>query len=338
MKKILLLSALFLAAIVGFAQHGTGYNHGASGGYHGSGGYNMGPPVMSACDFNKACDAIRRQPFDDDKLRIAEQVSRGNNLTALQVRDFTELMTFESTKLSFAKCAYTKVLDPQNYYVVYDAFTFSSSVSELANYTNAIGFSGGQTYTGTYGGSNGSHQGGGHGHTCSSSCNHGVGTNSYYGTSSSGSCGGGNVGVNGYYGSSSTTVVGSGNGMTYTGQINSVPVVPVVPAIPMCGMCSGHHEMNVVCEGEFGNIAGAVCRQTFESDKILVAKQAIGCKMVSADQVRRLMGKFTFESTKLDFAKWAYRHCWDAQNYYIVNDAFTFSSSVRELDEFIRFG
>ncbi len=342
MKKIVLLSALLFAVIAGFSQIATngGYHPSAGGGYHGNGGYNMGPPAMSDCDFRRACEAVSRQAFDDDKLRVAQQVAVANRLSALQVRDMAKLMTFEDTKLDFAQYAYTRVIDPQNYYVVNDAFTFSSSIADLVAYTNTVGYSGGATCTSTYGGMNGGGHGGsgsgsghgghghgqgGHGHVCNSGCNHGGGN-------------GGGHGQNGYYGGSvvtSTTVSGGGNGMVYHGQINSVPVVP---AIPMCGMCSGHHALNIVCEREFANIAGAVCNRTFEDDKLLVAKQAIGCKLVSADQVRRLMCKFTFESTKLDFAKWAYRHCWDAQNYYIVNDAFTFSSSIRELDDFIRFG
>ena len=324
MKKIVLLSALILVFGFGFAQPRTygGGSHGSGGGHHGHGGYNVGPPVMCAQDFLMACDAIRRQPFDDDKLRIAEQVARGNNLSALQVRDMVKLMTFEDTKLDFAKHAYNKVLDPQNYYVVYDAFTFSSTIEDLADYTNSVGFSGGSSSYGTYGGSNGGHPQGPN-HVCSSSCNHGAG-----------------MGQNGYYGGGngggSVTVTGGGNGISYHGQVNTVPVAPVVPVMPMCGMCSGHHDMGIVCENEFGNIAAAVCNRPFDSDKLLIAKQAIGCKMVSAGQVGRLMGHLTFESTKLDFAKWAYRHCWDRQNYYLVNDAFTFSSSIRELDNFIR--
>lgn len=117
--------------------------------------------------------------------------------------------------------------------------------------------------------------------------------------------------------------------MTYSGQVNSGP------AMPVCGICHGCHDFNVLCELEFGNISAAVCKRTFESDKLIVAKQAIGCRAVSADQVRRLMGHFTFESTKLEFAKWAHGHCWDAQNYYVVNNAFTFSSSIDELNAFI---
>lgn len=356
MKKIVLFSALLLAGLFAVAQapkpacklitiagqggpHGSsgggynghngnpgGHNGGAHGGYHHNGGQNMGPPMMSSMDFRMACDAIARQSFDSDKLRISEQILRGHNMSSVQVRDMARLFTFENYRVDFAKAAYLKVVDPENFYVVNDVFTFSSSISEVVAYTNSVGYAGGGTWTSSNGGSNGGggghgHGGGGHNHAgpCSSACGGnsggGYGNNAYHGGGqpSGGSC-------------------GTGNGMSYHGGMNSVPV------LPMCGMCSGYHEVRMVCEREFGSIANAIDNRTFESDKFLVAKQALGGKVVSADQVRRLMDLFTFESTKLDFAKWAYRITADPQNYYIVNDGFTFSSSIRELDEFIRRG
>lgn len=141
---------------------------------------------------------------------------------------------------------------------------------------------------------------------------------SYGYNSGAASCGGGGV------------VYGGGNGVVYSGGVNTVPVMP------MCGMCHGHHAAMNICEMEFASIVRAVGSKCFESDKILVAEQATYGKMLSADQVRRLMLMFTFESSRLDFAKYAYSRTYDPMNYYIVNDAFTFSSSIRELDRFIR--
>jgi len=51
--------------------------------------------------------------------------------------------------------------------------------------------------------------------------------------------------------------------------------------------------------------------------------------------VKELVGLFTFESSKLEIAKAAYGRTIDKNNFYQVNDAFTFSSSVDELSEYI---
>ncbi|MCF6365220.1 MAG: DUF4476 domain-containing protein [Bacteroidales bacterium] len=74
---------------------------------------------------------------------------------------------------------------------------------------------------------------------------------------------------------------------------------------------------------------------SFENDKLRIARQAISTHRVKANQIYRILMSFSFESTKLKLAKFAYRHCVDKRNYYLVNDAFSFSSSIRELDNYI---
>ena len=54
------------------------------------------------------------------------------------------------------------------------------------------------------------------------------------------------------------------------------------------------------------------------------------------EQVKGIMGVFGFEDTKLDFAKYAYERTYDIGNYYKVNDAFSFETSVEELNEYIQ--
>ena len=54
-----------------------------------------------------------------------------------------------------------------------------------------------------------------------------------------------------------------------------------------------------------------------------------------AEQVKEIMLLFDFESTRLEFAKEAYSYTYDLDNYYILNDAFDFESSISELNEFI---
>lgn len=76
-------------------------------------------------------------------------------------------------------------------------------------------------------------------------------------------------------------------------------------------------------------------RANFDSDKLMIAKQAIQSQGVYADQVLRIMREFSFESSRLELAQFAYDRCLDIENYYLVNDGFQFSSSVRELNDFI---
>jgi hypothetical protein len=50
------------------------------------------------------------------------------------------------------------------------------------------------------------------------------------------------------------------------------------------------------------------------------------------------MSLFNFESSRLEFAKFAYGYTYDLGNYFIVNDAFNFESSISELDRYIQTG
>ena len=67
-----------------------------------------------------------------------------------------------------------------------------------------------------------------------------------------------------------------------------------------------------------------------------MAKQVVSDRCVTVDQVKGVMQLFSFEESKLDFAKFAYDHTYDLSNYYKLNDAFTFESSVDDLSTFLR--
>jgi len=92
------------------------------------------PPYMNDNDFSALKATIDRQSFESTKLSLAEQAASSNILTSNQVLEIMELFTFESSKLSFAEYAYHNVYDKNKYYIVNNAFTFSSSTSSLNSY------------------------------------------------------------------------------------------------------------------------------------------------------------------------------------------------------------
>jgi hypothetical protein len=49
-----------------------------------------------------------------------------------------------------------------------------------------------------------------------------------------------------------------------------------------------------------------------------------------------MLSWFSFESTRLEFAKWAYDGTIDRQNYWKLEDEFSFSSSKTELSQHIQ--
>ena len=73
----------------------------------------------------------------------------------------------------------------------------------------------------------------------------------------------------------------------------------------------------------------------FSDDKQTIAKQIVNSNCLTAQQVKEITGLFDFEKDKLEFAKFAYSHTYDIENYFIINDVFDFSSSIKELNDYI---
>ena len=91
---------------------------------------------MGPVDFENAKKSIESKTFSDSRMTVAKQITKGNCLSADQVRDVTSLFDFESGKLEYAKFAYDYCYDQGNYYKVNDAFEFEMSIDELDEYIN----------------------------------------------------------------------------------------------------------------------------------------------------------------------------------------------------------
>ena len=87
---------------------------------------------------------------------------------------------------------------------------------------------------------------------------------------------------------------------------------------------------------DFAQAKNSIASKSFEDSKLTMAKQIVSSNCLTAQQVKELMMFFDFEDTKLEFAKFAYDHTFDIGNYFKVNDAFEFESSIDELNEYIQ--
>jgi Domain of unknown function (DUF4476) len=87
---------------------------------------------------------------------------------------------------------------------------------------------------------------------------------------------------------------------------------------------------------DFNRAKETLRREMFENTRVDIAKSIMNSNLFTTSQIKELLGLFTFENNKLDLAKYAYRYTLDKNNYYVINDAFTFSNSREELARFIR--
>jgi hypothetical protein len=116
-------------------DHHDGHNHDGHNHNHGSrprgcqNGYAMSPS-----NFNTALATIKKQSFEESKLKTAQQVVSANCLNTNQIMQMADLFSFEDTKLDFAKFAYDYCVDSKNYYTLNGIFSFSSNADALSDY------------------------------------------------------------------------------------------------------------------------------------------------------------------------------------------------------------
>jgi hypothetical protein len=67
-------------------------------------------------------------------MTVAQQIADNNYFTTAQVKELVKLFSFEDRKLEFAKYAYARTLDRNNYFTINEAFNFSRTKEELADY------------------------------------------------------------------------------------------------------------------------------------------------------------------------------------------------------------
>jgi hypothetical protein len=119
-------------------HYGHHYGNGWQQGGHFGGHFQQQYAVMSHELFARLKIAIRNQPFSSGQRQVAEQALTANFLTSQQVFELVNLFTFNNDKLAIAKRAYHSTVDPENYFVVFDALDFNSSVNELAGYIASL--------------------------------------------------------------------------------------------------------------------------------------------------------------------------------------------------------
>lgn len=85
----------------------------------------------------------------------------------------------------------------------------------------------------------------------------------------------------------------------------------------------------------FAMLKNTIASTSFDSSRLKIAEQAISSSNVTSAQVYELMGLLSFESNRLKLAQFAYAYTVDKQNYFMVNKAFSFNSSITKLNSYI---
>lgn len=137
------------------------------------------------------------------------------------------------------------------------------------------------------------------------------------------------TGVTGTQTTTTTTSTTYSSTVTTTGGTSTTATATPVATSTSTGCVSG------MSSSDFESAKSSIKSKSFEDSKMTMAKQVIKNNCLTTAQVKEIMEIFSFEETKLDLAKFAYDRTVDPNNYYKLNDAFTFESTIEELDKYI---
>ncbi|MCQ2320143.1 MAG: DUF4476 domain-containing protein [Bacteroidales bacterium] len=121
------------------------------------------------------------------------------------------------------------------------------------------------------------------------------------------------------------------------GQLLPPPVpgnnVGMNPTIPLPPPAPGNNMgMNPV---DFNQAKELIRNESFDNSRLALAKQVVSGNGMNAAQITEICKLFSFENNALEFAKYAYQYCTEPNKYYLVNEAFKYDSSKRELNDYI---
>lgn len=94
--------------------------------------------------------------------------------------------------------------------------------------------------------------------------------------------------------------------------------------------------LNAMSQTDYNAAKNNISSKGFDETKLSTAKTIVKANCMSAAQIKGICQQFGFDESRLAFAKYAYDYCTDKNNYYVVNEAFSFSDSTEELNEFIQ--
>lgn len=89
---------------------------------------------------------------------------------------------------------------------------------------------------------------------------------------------------------------------------------------------------NLLTAQELDRVIQAMNSRDFESTKLSIGREAVRGGSILAEDLKRLLQQFEYETTQVEFAKFAYDYLCDREHFYYIYDVFRFDSSVQELE------
>ncbi|WP_161889693.1 DUF4476 domain-containing protein [Pontibacter russatus] len=91
---------------------------------------------------------------------------------------------------------------------------------------------------------------------------------------------------------------------------------------------------NLLTAEEMDHLVQTMRSRDSESTKMSIAREAVRNGSIAAEDLKRVLQEFEFENARVEFAKYAYDYLCDREHFYYIYDAFSFDSSVEELERY----
>lgn len=102
--------------------------------HNSSSDYKTYNQAMSNSMFNDLKETLQSTNFENSKLQVAKQSIDKFSINTYQVKEIMNMLSMETNKLDFAKYAYSKTRDANNYLTVLNSLNMQSSKDDLLRY------------------------------------------------------------------------------------------------------------------------------------------------------------------------------------------------------------
>lgn len=86
---------------------------------------------------------------------------------------------------------------------------------------------------------------------------------------------------------------------------------------------------------EYQDLLASVKGQSFDDNKMQMAKQGTKVNCPTVDQIREIAKQMMMDEGKLEYIKYAYDFCYNKKDYYKLSNTFSFSGTVDEFNQFL---
>ncbi len=90
--------------------------------------------ALSSAQFSNLKEEIKDITFEENRMKIAKKLTKDVCMSKSQIKEITQIFSFENTRIEYLKYAYSFCYDKQDYYQLGSVLNFSNTKEELNDF------------------------------------------------------------------------------------------------------------------------------------------------------------------------------------------------------------